>query len=332
MSPFDAAVQDVVGPWLETGFAPGRRELLQDRIGMPQLAYRSHEAACRIDMPNADRFVAEWGGVRAELLRAKRGGTCECEFLGPSHVIVTHPDGGPDGCEWSDGIETRKVAPLPTGSALFNPAGRYVRMRRRVRTGAQMLLLVVDPVELDRLAADGIDPTQVEFRQNVALADPSLHRTLQAIAEETEAAGSGGRVCRESLTVLLLAQLVRCASNLARPSSPTYAKGGLASWRLRRALEMLEGDLVEGPSLSDLARHVGLHPTSFCRAFRQSTGVSPHRYLLERRVARAKKMMADQTMTLTQIALDCGFGTSSQFSVVFRRITGISPSIYRRSL
>jgi AraC family transcriptional regulator len=86
------------------------------------------------------------------------------------------------------------------------------------------------------------------------------------------------------------------------------------------------------PSLAELASHVGLHPTSLCRAFKQSTGISPHRYLLERRVARAKEMMADQRLTLTQIALDCGFSTSSQFSVVFRRITGLAPSVYRRSL
>jgi AraC family transcriptional regulator len=60
-------------------------------------------------------------------------------------------------------------------------------------------------------------------------------------------------------------------------------------------------------------------PASFCRAFERSTGLSPHRYLPERRVNRVKEMMKDQTRKLTEIALDCNFSGSSQFSIVFAR-------------
>jgi AraC family transcriptional regulator len=60
--------------------------------------------------------------------------------------------------------------------------------------------------------------------------------------------------------------------------------------------------------------------------------MSPHRYLLVHRINRAKEMIKDQKLTLTQIALECGFGGSSQFSVVFKRIAGVSPSEYRRAL
>jgi hypothetical protein len=62
------------------------------------------------------------------------------------------------------------------------------------------------------------------------------------------------------------------------------------------------------------------------------TGLSPHRYLLSHRVDCAKEMMRDENRNLTEIALDCGFGSSAQFSVVFRRIVGMSPREYRRSL
>ena len=111
-----------------------------------------------------------------------------------------------------------------------------------------------------------------------------------------------------------------------------YRKGGLASWRLKRALELLEGDLGAPPTLAELARHLGLRPTSFCRAFKQSTGLSPHQYLLSHRINCAKQMMRDQERSLTAIALDCGFSSSSQFSVAFRRMVGTSPREFRRSL
>jgi transcriptional regulator GlxA family with amidase domain len=133
--------------------------------------------------------------------------------------------------------------------------------------------------------------------------------------------------------MLLLNRLVRCASNLAVPPvRSTYAKGGLAGWRLRKALELLESSSRGQPSLPEIAQSIGLHPTSFCRAFRQSTGLSPHRYLLVYRVNRAKDMMKDHALTLTQIALDCGFSSSSQFSSVFSRIVGFPPRTYRRSM
>jgi AraC family transcriptional regulator len=136
----------------------------------------------------------------------------------------------------------------------------------------------------------------------------------------------------DSLLMLLLTQLMRCASNFAASRQPAYVKGGLPNWRLKRALELLETDLTKTPSLADLAAPLRLQPTSFCRAFKQSTGLSPHRYLLEHRVNRAKEMMKDRKRTLTEIALDCGFSSSSQFSIVFKRITGVSPRNYRLSL
>jgi AraC family transcriptional regulator len=132
--------------------------------------------------------------------------------------------------------------------------------------------------------------------------------------------------------MLAFNRLIQWSSNVTSPQRQSYSKGGLPNWRLRSALNLLEGDLSKNPSLSEVAESIHLHPTSFCRAFKQSTGLSPHRYLLVHRIKCAKEMMNDHNRTLTQIALDCGFSSSSQFSVVFRRIMGVSPRKYRRSL
>jgi AraC-like DNA-binding protein len=334
MAPFDTAIP-VTGQ-SQVAAAPAqfdsRHIVVPDikRSGS-RLAIRSKEAICRVDMPGATGRIAEWRGVRAQLLTMDRGATCEWEFHLPSLVIMTQLDGGPASCEWTDGGEVRKITALPPHSVLCNPATEYLRIRRRMQRGTRLLMLTVDPDDLEPLL-DDLAPSQVQFRQRVDLTDTLLHHLLQAIAEEIETSGPGGRLYRHTLTLLLLAQLVRCASNLAQPVKRAYKKGGLPSWRLKRALELLDSGLTERPTLTELACDVGLHPTSFCRAFKQSMGISPHRYLLERRVQRAKEMMTDHTLTLTQVALDCGFSTSSQFSVIFRRIVGLTPSTYRRSL
>ena len=173
---------------------------------------------------------------------------------------------------------------------------------------------------------------ELQFRQQIGIEDEDIRLTLAAIKQEIEAPGLNSRLYTDSLLMLLLTRLMRCASNFATPRQPVYVKGGLPNWRLKRALELLEADQAKAPSLAELAGPLRLHPTSFCRAFKQSTGLSPHRYLLEHRVNRAKGMMKDRKRTLTEIALDCGFSSSSQFSVVFKRITGVSPRNYSSSL
>ena len=195
-----------------------------------------------------------------------------------------------------------------------------------------MWLLSIDPTLVNRLDVGDINVAGLQFRQQIGIEDQDVRQTLIAIKREIEAPGLNSRLYVDTLLMLLLTRLTRCASNFATPRQPGYVKGGLPNWQLKRALELLETNQTKTPSLAEIAVPLRLHPTFFCRAFKQSTGLSPHRYLLEHRVNRAKEMMKDQKRTLTEIALNCGFSGSSQFSVVFKRITGISPRGYRLSL
>jgi len=149
-----------------------------------------------------------------------------------------------------------------------------------------------------------------------------------AMRDEIETPGPAGELYKETLAVQLLIKLMRCRSDLA--AAP--AKGGLAAWQLRRTVELIECDLTATPSLTQLASQVGLSPTHFCTAFKQSTGLPPHRYLLNRRIAHAKSLMAERGLNLTQIAFESGFASSSQFATAFRRLEGRTPTEFRRSL
>jgi AraC-like DNA-binding protein len=261
----------------------------------------------------------------------KRDAT-ELEVSSQSHLIILLPDGITGGCEWSDGSQTGKLSSVAPNTILFNPAGAYLWIRNRTSQPCRILLLSIDPALVNRLGAGDVNVAHLQFRQQIGIEDQGIRLTLATITQEIEAPGLNSTLYVDSLLILLLTQLMRCASNFAAPRQSAYVKGGLPNWRLKRALELLETDRTKTPSLAELAGPLQLHPTSFCRAFKQSTGLSPHRYLLERRVNRAKEMMKDRKRTLTEIALDCGFSSSSQFSIVFKRITGVSPRGYRLSL
>jgi AraC family transcriptional regulator len=110
-----------------------------------------------------------------------------------------------------------------------------------------------------------------------------------------------------------------------------HHRGGLASWQMRRATDMMTGS-TEAPGLSQLAEACGLSTRHFARAFRQSTGVPPHRWLLQHRVQRAKALLRAHALPLADVAQRCGFADQSHFTRVFSRETGVSPGQWRRRL
>lgn len=108
--------------------------------------------------------------------------------------------------------------------------------------------------------------------------------------------------------------------------------GGLAPWQERRVKELLRMKLAEGMPLIELARECGLSPSAFVRGFKRSTGMSPHQWLLMRRVDRAMELMHDHSRTLADIALSCGFADQSHFTRIFTAKVGVRPGVYRSSL
>jgi AraC-like DNA-binding protein len=256
----------------------------------------------------------------------------ELEVSSPLHLIILLPDGIAGGCEWSNGSQTGKLSSVAPNTILFNPAHAYLWIRNRTLQSCRILLFSINPALVNRFDVGDVNVADLQFRQQIGIENQGMRLALAIIRQEIEAPGLNSRLYIDSLVMLLLTELMRCASNFAVRRQLAYVKGGLPNWRLKRALELLETDRTKTPSLAELAGPLRLHPTSFCRAFKQSTGLSPHRYSLECRVNRAKEMMKDRKRTLTEIALDCGFSGSSHFSIVFKRITGISPRDYRLSL
>jgi AraC-like DNA-binding protein len=275
----------------------------------------------------------ERGTTHGEILTFDKPDAAELEFSSPSHLIILLPDGISGGCEWSNGSQTGKLSSVAPNTVIFNPARDYLWIRKRKpRQHCRIFLLSIDPTLVNLLDVSDVNVAGLQFRQEIGVDDQAVRQALLAIKQEIEAPGLNRRLYVDTLLMLLLTRLMWRASNFAAARRPAYAKGGLPNWRLKRALELLEADTRKMPSLAEIAETIRLHPASFCRAFKQSTGVPPHRYLLAHRINRAKEMMKDQNRTLTVIALDCGFGSSSQFSVAFKRITRVSPLAYRRSL
>jgi AraC-like DNA-binding protein len=305
--------------------------------GFPKIAdgvLRAFDRVFRIRPPVRPNLTLAGKDIQGLVYTLGKLDTTEMEFSLPSHVVLMFPDGISGGCEWSSSSEAGRLSVVAPNTVLFSPAKEYLFFRKRKsQAQCRMLLLAIPPAILNRVIGGDDELTQVRFNQQIALDDAIISQALVAIQQEIESPGPNSTSYVDCLLMLLLNRLIRCASNLATSSvRPRYAKGGLAHWRLKQAVQLLESDSTKAPLLSEIAELINLHPTSFCRAFKQSTGVPPHRYLLIHRTNQAKRMMEDRDRTLTQIALDCGFSSSSQFSAAFKRIVGVSPRAFRREL
>jgi AraC family transcriptional regulator len=106
-------------------------------------------------------------------------------------------------------------------------------------------------------------------------------------------------------------------------------RGGLAGWRVKRVAAFVEANIDSNIRVGDLARMVLLSTSHFCRAFKQSFGETPLRYVTRRRMHRAQAIMLCSRDSLAKIAVDCGMCDQAHFSRAFRRIVGVNPGAWR---
>ena len=131
------------------------------------------------------------------------------------------------------------------------------------------------------------------------------------------------------IALALYAHLVHSYSS-AR-ASQTVVRGGLAPWQYRRITELMAANLDGDVSLTQLAAASRLSASYFTRAFRRSTGVPSHHWLMQRRIDKAKDLLRNSGQSLNEIALACGFADQSHFTTVFTRMVGASPGAWRRA-
>jgi AraC family transcriptional regulator len=187
--------------------------------------------------------------------------------------------------------------------------------------------LYIDPetvaVDPDRRFAEA------ELEPRMLFDDSGIWQTIAKLKAQIDSGDPATHLYAEALGGVLAHELLGLHTG-AQEKEPH--QGGLASWQQRRVLEFMESHLAEEVPLSTLSSLVRLSPYHFVRSFKQSFGRPPHRYWTERRIDHAKTLLADPQVSITQVALDIGFATPSSFTAAFHRVTGHTPTDYRRAL
>jgi len=165
-------------------------------------------------------------------------------------------------------------------------------------------------------------------RPLIAFGNEDLERGLSVLCREARNADSLYGLFAEGWAMQALALLARVDGSRAAPVRPY---GGLAPGSLRRVVDHIEADLSRAFTIEELAKVAGVSSRHFIRAFRESAGQTPLRYVYDLRLERAKEFLLDSRRTATEIALDCGFSHAQHFSTAFKKATGLTPSDFRRA-
>jgi AraC family transcriptional regulator len=271
-----------------------------------------------------DRHSCEWPGLKVEIVTATKRTPFEYRFRSQWHLLIAAQR-----AERTDGetlVEGLPKSTLPqfSGRMTFVPAGHAFAGWQNPRVLTQVSYFYIDPrgPVLDEDMLRG-----VALRPRLFFHNGDLWHIVDKLKDEALAPRASRRY-GDALGVLLGHELVKINGGPQRANGAS--RGGLSGWQQKRVSEFIEGHLGEELRLTTLAQLVDLSPYHFARAFKRSFGVPPHRYHVGRRIARAKDMLADRTNSVTGIARELGFAETSSFSSTFRRVTGASPSDFRR--
>ncbi|MEO3434509.1 AraC family transcriptional regulator [Inquilinus sp. CAU 1745] len=191
--------------------------------------------------------------------------------------------------------------------------------------------LYIPRAAFDRVVVEALDadPARVSLRDATYFHDAYLEAAIRGAVLPLSWDEPADRLAVSHASQMMLAYLASRFTD--RGSFPLAARGGLSPGVLRRVTEFMDAHVDRPLCLGDLAGVAGLSAFHFARAFKRSTGQSPHDYLLRQRIERAKRLIETGQGSLAEIALSCGFSGQSHFTARFRQVTSLTPGQFQRA-
>lgn len=161
------------------------------------------------------------------------------------------------------------------------------------------------------------------------ISDARLQAVLEALHNEMLEGASGWREVIHSLVQQLVVYVLRKHVNLKRSEELELSRVGIVDRRLRRAIEFMHDNCARELTLTEIAASVYVSEFHFARLFKKITGTTPHAYLASIRIERARKLLAETDLAITEVGARVGYNSQSHFTKIFREATGLTPHAFR---
>jgi AraC family transcriptional regulator len=270
-----------------------------------------------------------WSTLSAEL---RSHGVSEAPPIVPQHVeIILVVAGNPDGLVRRTGPEFYQEAAPRTGAIWLSPAGvgKAIAITAPI---PQTIHLHLPTTLFDRLKDDfklPIAPAH-SIRHAAGVSDDVIAQVGRSILAELTVETPASRVYVETASLMLAARLLQkhCDSGIYTPIE--LSAHGLDQVRLRRVLDYIADNISEEITLENLAAIAGYSAFHFARKFTLAMGVSPGRYMSQRRLENAMAELTAGKLPLAEIALNAQFSSQASFTRAFHRVAGTTPKEYQR--
>jgi AraC family transcriptional regulator len=228
------------------------------------------------------------------------------------------------------------IVHLPDGASLLANPNQPLRLEGS-RRPSQIMVVRLAPVLLLETAARlklHRDGSHLLFRQPLTpiTNDTRLRQTLEALATELTIADAGWREVIRSLVNQLAVYLLRAHINVQRSDEIELSRVGVVDRRLRRAIEFMHDNCGRELALAEIAAAAYLSEFHFARLFKKITGTTPHAYLAGLRIERARRLLAESDLPISEVGATVGHASQSHFTKVFREATGLTPRAFRRAV
>jgi AraC family transcriptional regulator len=254
----------------------------------------------------------------------------EGKYLAASQVIVAIHEGKAFEMSWRE-AESDRVQSIIVAHGQTHVGDARLPLWVRYNASPSFFALALDQSFVTEISQKAFDQSdEFAIRTSIGVQNPVIGRLGALGRRELREGGPGGRLYLEGLAAMLTVHLLR--SYGSPEGSPIPHRGGLAPRQARRVLDYIDAHLTDELGLVELAAIAALSPHHFVEAFKISVGKSPHQFVIERRVQRAVDLLRDDDRSIAEVARAVGFASQSHLTGNFRRVTGLTPGRFRRSL
>ena len=291
------------------------------------LDYRKKDSSLQIfsSKPIISSWEAEWNNINLEYHQHSAHEVPQCRPI--QHVIVVHNNTYTRTIERTlDGHFQSEY--IKKGDIVISPAN--VLHKASWRENIEFILIILEPALIARTASEFNHSSNIEIIPHFAQPDSLIHQIGLQLKSELEKSKCVSRLYADCAAHLLAVHMLQHYSTRKHPIRK--CTDGLTQRKLKQAMDYITCHLEQDFGLAELAELVHMSPSYFGSQFKQSTGLTPHQYLIKYRISEARRLLANTNLNIDEIAQRTGFNSHSHLTKVFRQHMSITPYTYRQML